>query len=173
MRQIVVLIVFLLFFTNTFGQAIPDSGFTNKYEAQNGYKMVGKHKAKDGKWIEYTSNTNDNFTTDTNALFYRLTTYKNGRPVGLQRGYYRSGKLYYFMYRVPTPDSIPWPDIQRQWYEDGKLMAENIYFNKHGKLRERHFEYYENGKIKLEMLWTRKGWGEIKEYDENGKEIKK
>jgi antitoxin component YwqK of YwqJK toxin-antitoxin module len=51
-------------------------------------------------------------------------------------------------------------------------MAENTYIIKHSKLLEVHTEYYEDGKIKSQFSCNNKGWGKVKNYDENGNEIK-
>jgi antitoxin component YwqK of YwqJK toxin-antitoxin module len=114
MKFFLIIFISLLTSLTAFGQ-VPeyhDSGFTNKAEAKN----LTVNGLMEGKWIEYTNNTNDNFTNDTNSLYYRLSVYKDNKPIGVQRGYYKSGKLYYLLYYVPNPLGTGWPDIQKKYY---------------------------------------------------------
>ncbi len=80
----------------------PDSGFTNKIEAKN-IKVSG---IPEGKWIEYLDNDIEveegemmkPLTNDTNAPYYVLTVYRQGYRYGIERGYYKNGKLYFVVH---------------------------------------------------------------------------
>ncbi len=127
---------------------LPDSGFTNKAEAQN--LLVGG--VKEGKWLEYDVYDPLEFDGDTiytvrdtskyhGQYFYSLTIYRHGVPFGISRGYDRDGKLY-----------LEWPYINgcrngivRRYYA-GKLSFEAPYLN--DKLNGTVVKYYENGHIK-------------------------
>ena len=139
--------------------ALGQGGFTDKAEAKN--KLIGG--VKEGKWIEYYKTPYET-TTDTAAgVFYSLTDYKGGIPLGIIRKYYKSDKLL---------SSAPYFNgkkngLEKGYFESGKPEWEAQYTN--GKQNGIQKVYYEFGQLRWEALFTD---GEIngvqKEYDENG-----
>ncbi|MGP8215607.1 MAG: hypothetical protein ACLQQ4_08600 [Bacteroidia bacterium] len=94
MKLFLIIILSFSFTLTSIGQQNPlDSGFTNKAEAKN-LVINGK---KEGKWLEYIKRIqldNIDVTNDTNlAGHYKLTIYRAGKPFGIMRQYYMSGKL--------------------------------------------------------------------------------
>jgi len=93
-------------------------GFTNKAEAKNP-KVNG---LKEGKWIEYFKQKNDSevATKHKHAPFYYLTIYKDGKPYGMVREYYKSGKLKLTMPYVNGKQN----GLAKGYYENGTLFCE-------------------------------------------------
>jgi hypothetical protein len=105
---------------------------------------------KEGKWVEYMDDfmyadlSIDSAFINTNAHYYVLTIYKQGREYGIRRVYYKSGKL-----------------------------ADLVYF-RDGRKNGTEKEYYENGKLKHEWSFINNFLNGIdKWYDANGNEIKR
>ena len=184
MKGFLLLIISLPLCFNAFGQT--DSlGFTNKGEAKN-LKVHGK---KEGKWIEYEG-IHDDIIEDTNiACGYILTIYRKGKPNGIVREYSKDGILGYYEYYLNGKED----GICRVYSDDGSIILEQYYSNgklngmakdyKNGKLEsETPFtmdkangikkEYYESGKVKTETTYKNNKIIAIKNYDENGNEIK-
>ncbi len=139
-------------------QDISDSGFTNKAEAKN--LMV--NGSWEGKWIYYRDSLNST-TADTSAPFYVLGIYKEGKPIGIKRGFYKNGKI---------EGKMPYRNGEENgkatvYYEDGKLMGEEPYTD--GKINGIAKYYYENGKLKGEFPFANDTLiGLEKLYYENG-----
>lgn len=164
-------------------------GFSNKKEAKN----LVANGVKEGKWIEYIGKwglvlAGTSKETISQALGYRLTIYKAGKPFQIAREYDNKGKL-----NVTTPyDSIGRKDgIEKRFYEDGELFSEMPYSNDtavgisktyrdkggistespyvKGRLNGIEKQYYESGKLKSEIPFV-DGLknGVEKEYFENG-----
>jgi antitoxin component YwqK of YwqJK toxin-antitoxin module len=190
MKHSLILILTLCFGINAFGQQpeYPDSGFTNKAEAKN--LMV--NGLKEGKWIEFYDGNPDKMTlTDnTNAPYYGLSIYEDNLKVGVERDYYKSGKLkavYHFidgkanglnkLYFENGQLQAEYPfrndtanGIQKEYYENGKLKSE--YPVKDGKSNGDAIEYYENGAVMTKGTYTDAILISHKDYDENGNELK-
>jgi antitoxin component YwqK of YwqJK toxin-antitoxin module len=108
MELLISILISFTFATAAIGQA--NSGFTNKAEAKN--QMV--NGVKEGKWME-----NAPFFAD----FYLLTIYKAGKPFGIQREYYPSGKLYIqSTYRKGKKNGL-----EKRYNESGQLEVVSIY----------------------------------------------
>jgi antitoxin component YwqK of YwqJK toxin-antitoxin module len=178
-------IVFIIAFSFLGYYAKAQNGFTNRAEAKN--QVV--NGLKDGKWVEYLD-VGSVVSKDTNAPYYQLTIYKDGKPYGIVREYHKGGMLasespylegkkqgverwYYekgtLWFEIPFSYGII-NGTQKAYYENGKLNWEIPYTkgikNGIGK------EYYEDGKLKTETVYTNDLAGATKNYDENGKEIK-
>jgi antitoxin component YwqK of YwqJK toxin-antitoxin module len=142
MKPLLILILSLCFTLTAFGQKpeYPDSGFTNKAEAKNLYK----DSLKEGKWIEYL-NYLDYFVEVSKSDFYILTIYKQGKPYGIRRSYYKSGKL-----KEVTPYNNGCKNgISKEYFESGKISKLTPYTD--GKINGVVKSYYENGKICAEI----------------------
>jgi len=181
MKYFLIIFVSLSFSLNTIGQA--DTGFTNKEEAKNRFK----NGLQEGKWIEYID-SNGSDTKKNNAVEYSLTIYRDGKPNGIQRDYYKSGKLkaeYHFVNGVPNGINkmfsvdgklmaeYPFSEgkqngVAKSYYPSGKLMYEAPFVN--GSPNGMTKDYYESGALKKETPYTH-GMenGTEKEYYENGK----
>ena len=183
-------ILFSLFLTITIiGQNPIDSGFTNKAEAKN----IMVNGLKEGSWLEYFS---DNYTPlkvadSDGAAYYTLTIYKTGKAEGIVREYFGTGNIcsetryvhgkkngvkkdFYssgaiFTTTPYTNDSIN--GMYKEYYRSGKLKGEvpYVYGKKNGLMKY----YYETGNPLLETVYTNGVEYTSKQYDQNGKEIKK
>ncbi len=160
MRIYLTLIIFILFSRNAFGQTPIDSGFTNKAEAKN--LMV--NGLREGKWVEYRGDYVDSIDTLT---AYWLTVYKKGKYYGINRGYYKSGKMHI---EASVKNDIA-DGTWKEYYENGKLKQEILFW--HGLVHGIWKQYYENGNIEEESAYLSdsidgKENGINKEYYENG-----
>jgi hypothetical protein len=134
---IIIPLIFVAF--SAFGQTLPDSGFTNKAEAK---LDTADYYVADGKWITYIESDGEFAGADTTAPYYILTIYKDGKIYGLEREYYKSGKIR----RV-----IP--------YSNGNMNGTEK-------------AYYENGIIKFMKVWMDNNLKSAIFYDSTGNEIK-
>ncbi|NNM94370.1 MAG: hypothetical protein HKL88_02775 [Bacteroidia bacterium] len=183
MKNIVLILSFSITLT-VFGQAYPDSGFTNKAEAKN----LVVNGMKEGKWIEY-KNEDWKSTKDTNSSNYELIVYKADKPYGITRGYAKSKLFYETPYidgKANGLQKIFYEDgkvkvvfpcsegkhngLAKQYYESGKLEGEVLYTN--GTINGEVKWYYENGKLQSEITYTNGVKGATRNYDTNGNEIK-
>jgi antitoxin component YwqK of YwqJK toxin-antitoxin module len=94
--------------------------FTSKKDAQN-LLICGQ---KIGRWLDYLD-ANHMVTSDTNAPVYCLTIYICGFEYGIKRYYSRKGIL---MSADPYIEG-KLNGAGKEYYEDGKLKAENTYFD--------------------------------------------
>jgi antitoxin component YwqK of YwqJK toxin-antitoxin module len=153
---------------------IIEQGFTNKAEAKN-LMVNGK---REGKWIVYEADMPDSVgdgvtylsthvvPKDSNAEYYSLIIYKNGKPDGIKRRYYMSGKLQSECKYIKGKIN----DTTKMYYESGGLSAIMPIKNDNKNGVEKW--YYENGKLKQETTYINGKEGGTKHYDENGNEIK-
>jgi len=102
----------------------------------------------------------------TSGELYMETTFKKGKRNGLQKLYYKSGKLLEEDH-FKNDNEI---GISKVYFEEGKVNAEYPY--KKGERNGVAKMYYYDGKIMNETPYKNGVDGEIKCYDENGKEIK-
>ena len=94
--------------------------------------------------------------------------FKNGKREGLYKRYYRSGKL---ELEMPYKDGKE-NGKSKQYWENGNIMNEATY--KNGVLDGPQKVYHENGVLKLEMtLKDERPIGDVLTYDEKGKLIGK
>ena len=101
---------------------------------------------KEGKWIEYVE-AEGVVLEDTSIcpcpwLLYLLKVYKHGKPYG----------------------------VVRLYYETGKLLKETPF--KNGKANGVGKRYFENGKLQSRLTYLNDSLVKAKYYDENGNEIK-
>ncbi|HTB32418.1 MAG TPA: hypothetical protein VK808_10355 [Bacteroidia bacterium] len=165
MKKSLLIIISFGFALNAIGQqASYDEGFTNKAEAKN--QLV--NGVKDGKWVEYDTCYGNNPNNDTigEICGYKLTVYRDDKPVGVIREYSIDGKI---KSEIPMKSGKE-NGTENRYYDSGKLHLETPYVNdkRNGTVKE----YYENGKLKTETIYTNNKAGETKNYDENGNEIK-
>lgn len=178
MKGFLISILVLLITVNARGQQViadstrpadtSEQGFTNKAEAKN----ILKDSLKEGKWIE-NIDERGNVTPYKNYLYYRLTVYKAGKPLGIQHYYYEKnnklaaimpytngekngiGKLYYpsgkLLKEIPYKNDLM-DGVAKTYYENGGVINEIPYVNGKeigvGKL------YYENGNLKSEAIYA-------------------
>jgi len=174
------------FFTLTaFGQSPIDSGFTNKAEAKNQYK----DSLKDGKWIEYRSDTIKEHNWVLKS--YTLVIYKQGKRNSIARKYSMNGVLdekSYYTNGLLNGTKIEYRSdgkvyseeeytegkkngLSKIYFRNGNVEWETPYINNKKNGVEKH--YYESGKLWMETTFHNGVMGEVKRYDENGNEIKK
>ena len=155
------LIILSLFFSLTaFGQS--DSGYTNKAEAKN---LIVNGK-KEGKWIKYFSEYNEALTDSTSATFYSLVIYKGGELYGKGRNYYMNGQLN----REVSYKNGKLDGLVKVYVKSGIIKGQMTFAK--GVLNGPAKEYYDDGKVKATVVYTNGVKGVIRNYDENGKEIK-
>jgi antitoxin component YwqK of YwqJK toxin-antitoxin module len=186
MKPLLIFTLSLSFTLSAIGQALPDSGFTDKAEAKN--LMV--NGLKEGKWIEYLDEIQNIVKTERNSMYYRLTIYKKGKQNGIVRVYLFNGKLFcettftsgkrngiQRQYNdVGLLSETSFSDdkmngVQKWFYNEGELEGEVHYFNNIQNGTEKH--YYKNGNLKSETIYTNGVKGISKKFDETGNEIKK
>jgi antitoxin component YwqK of YwqJK toxin-antitoxin module len=156
-------IIALLIATVSFGQT-DTLGFTSKAEANN--LMV--NGLKEGKWVEYFDTVKglSRPTKNSKAVRYRLVIYEDGRLTGIQWMYWKDGTLYSRVrYEYGKANGVA-----KWYYENGAVKRECPYTNDllDGIVKE----YYEDGKLKSETTYVRDKKGAVRNYDENGNEIK-
>jgi antitoxin component YwqK of YwqJK toxin-antitoxin module len=165
MKKQIVLISSLFFTICVLGQQnIVENDFTNKTEAKN--HMV--NGMKEGKWMEYVQYDGGwgVITKDTSvATLYRLTIYKDDKPVGTQRQFYKDGHLEAEIFYKDRKQE----GLAKQYYESGKVAAETPFENGHinGTVKM----YYKNGNLEEEVTFIDNiANGPEKEYYQDGKE---
>ena len=151
--RILLILIFSLFisFVASCQQPI-DSGFTNKAEAEN--KMV--NGLKEGKWVEYLGYRYDSnikgwlaslslhvIPKDSNPRYFRLVVYTMGKPLGIERGYYMSGKKWYEVQYSNGKKN----GIKKEYYESGEFESQTPYIN--GLVVGTIKRYYKSGKLNL------------------------
>jgi antitoxin component YwqK of YwqJK toxin-antitoxin module len=159
MKPLLILILFLSFTLNSFGQA--DSGFTNKAEAKN--QTV--NGLKEGKWIEYITQTGGPNSLD--YADYILTIYEKGVPVGIQRKYGNGKVLRETHYTNGKKNGI-----ERIFYREMAegLKSETLYID--GAINGVEKEYNGQGKLIDETIYTNGVKGATTNYSGNGMQIK-
>lgn len=185
MKHFLLVILSLSFGINTIGQDVPDSGFTNKVEAEN--VMVNDNKQ--GKWVEYFRlyPHDDHITADTNADYYKLTIYKDGNPEGISRDYqkpaillkeipYKNGLLdgmvKLFDNGMPIAE-IPFKNdsangVAKYYTSGGVLLHEIPYLKNKVNGTERWYNE-KSGKLESEIDWVNGREIELREFDKKGK----
>jgi antitoxin component YwqK of YwqJK toxin-antitoxin module len=163
MKPLVILILSFSFSLTAFGQIeYPDSGFTNKAEAKN----ITVNGLKEGKWVEYKFIDSTNTikpTKDSNAPYYELTVYKDDTPIGIVKGYYKSGKLATLKQYFKGKRN----GIDKAYYENGKLGSAFPYSN--DTLNGLAKVYLQSGELEYECTYiSGKEAGIAKEYYQNG-----
>jgi antitoxin component YwqK of YwqJK toxin-antitoxin module len=119
------------------------NSFTSKDSAKN--KLInGK---KEGKWLEY-SDYYGHVIVDSNAPSYKLTVYKNDRPDGIVRQFYKSGKRQQITPYLNGKRN----GVERGYYENGRMFTEVTYVN--GVLNGPWKEYFVSGKLKSNTPYT-------------------
>jgi|GEM_PF-427440 antitoxin component YwqK of YwqJK toxin-antitoxin module len=137
---------------------LPALGFTNKTEATNS-RLHGK---KQGKWITYTDSS-DNATKDTNAPYYYLAVYDNGKLTGMYRKYSHEGIV---LSEVPYTRGIK-NGTEKDYYDDGKLWIEVPFVNDTESGTEK--SYYESGALQWKAHYVAGLENDTeKHYYENG-----
>jgi antitoxin component YwqK of YwqJK toxin-antitoxin module len=159
----------------------PDSGFTNKAEANN----MTVNGLKEGKWIEYYRHDDPDTPR---AATYELIVYRRDTPVGIVRLYlldggnliatmpYLNGKIngvvndYNNLGKVNEEETYVnglLNGLTKEYYEPGKLESVTMY--KDGKMNGERKEYYKSGKLFKEAKYSDgKEDGVFKWYYENG-----
>lgn len=184
MRIFWVFIISISFVINAIGQNLPDSGFTNRAEATN--QIVNDNK--EGKWVEYfrVYPHDDHIVSDTNAGYYKLTTYKDGNPEGICRDYQKpaillkeipfkngllEGTVKLFDNGKPIAE-IPFKNdsangIAKYYNSDGMLLHELPYKNNKVNGTEKWYNE-KNGKPESEIDWINGREIELRLFDKNG-----
>lgn len=129
---------------------------------------------KEGKWVEFVNYEDSITAIDSNSAYFRLVVYKNGKPNGIIREYFYNGEpgnFYGSIYCESTYINGLENGIRSIYHMAGWLRYEiPISNNKENGLEK---EYYENGNTRSE---TKYSYGKViwvKNYDENGNEIKR
>jgi len=155
-----VAIIILLFITITaFGQNPADSGFTNKAEAKN-QTIKG---LKQGKWLEYPGATDDAVSSDSNAPYYILNYYKDGKRIGISRWYLKSDGTLFLKewYKNGVQEGLA-----QQFYSSGKVQTEVNFTN--GKPNGVMRRYFEDGNLSGERTFVNGQGGDDKNYEDTG-----
>ena len=138
-------------------------------------------KGREGNWVLYHENGN----------ISKERNYTNGLITGIDKAYYKSGKIWYIDNNVPK-DNVSVPDGESlSYYENGELKEKSfwkmgrrhgktILFYENGNTKEsgNYIEfkrdslqlfYYENGELNEKSFWTMgKRNGKFIKYYDNG-----
>jgi len=138
-------------------------------------------KGREGNWVLYHENGN----------ISKERNYTNGLITGIDKAYYKSGKIWYINNNVPE-DNVSVPDGESlSYYENGELKEKSfwkmgrrhgktILFYENGNTKESgnyvefkrdslQLFYYENGELEEKSFWTMgKRNGKYKSYYKNG-----
>ncbi|MCX6272703.1 MAG: hypothetical protein NTU44_16100 [Bacteroidetes bacterium] len=123
---------------------------------------------KEGQWTILFDENWKVVTDQSSAKYYRIINYTNGKPTGIVKDYYKSGKVQ-CEFKLLSDDPEVYADGVALWYyENGNKAQESIY--KNGKVNGNSKSWYENGKLKSEgtILDTVQD-GRWVYYHENGK----
>lgn len=138
-------------------------GFTGKSGAGNEYI----NKQKSGKWIVYFD---DDFreTAKENASYYRLITYRDGKPDGSIVHEYTMDDRLVFEGKIIGVSADLYDGVCKWFYKNGTVEQEWTY--RQGKAEGMYKSFYENGILKREGNYRNdKADGLHKWFDETGK----
>ena len=143
----------------SFGQDSVGRGFTNKAEAKN----LTVNGLKEGKWVE-DYYEGDEGTNDKKAPYYLLTIYRNGKPNGIRRVYWKKGSL---LEEEKYANGVR-NGVRKIYYENGKIDEETPFVN--DTIKGVFKKHYMSGKLESETYYTN-GYivGGGKSYYESGK----
>lgn len=131
MKVFIALIILLLFLVAC--RNSPNTISINKGEAKN--RIIDG--LKEGKWIEYTDEKGS-ATSDTNAPFYTIYTYKSGKKTGTAKQYDKDGVL---LFEIPYVDDKINGNVN-EYYKSGAIKSVTGYNNGNKGVR---INYDENG----------------------------
>jgi antitoxin component YwqK of YwqJK toxin-antitoxin module len=146
------------------GKLYSETPFNNNAEGATQY-FLENGTLKEGKQTGYID-ADFEPTQDINAPYYKITDYKAGVPYGIEKWYYKSGKLY---------SEVPYTNgkqngVVKEYYESGKIEYVRPYKNGVKNGTERRFD--ENGVLARETIYINGEETVTKTYDTNGNEIK-
>lgn len=133
---------------------------------QNANK-IDKNGLRQGTWTILYDENWETISNPAVAAFYRIITYKKGKPKGLVKDYYRDGRLQWeATLLADEPESIE--DGKVTWYHENGQISQIAYY-KEGVSEGDFISYYESGKVYEEAFYKEgKLEGEYTTYYENG-----
>jgi antitoxin component YwqK of YwqJK toxin-antitoxin module len=137
------------------------NGFKDKNEAQN--KIVNGNKQ--GKWLIYLDENSNLIDDRSQAKYYQLATFRDGKKIGIVRIYFMTGNIFREIPYTNEGDVIE--GICRKYYISGQLEYEAPYTN--GVIHGLAIYYYENGKLKMEVPYLNDMYNGVwRSYFESG-----
>jgi len=85
---------------------------------------------KNGAWIYYYDEDWNPIEDATNALFYRLITYKAGKPIGEMADYYGNGQIQMSVESVINEDPLEFDGMLAEYSKEGNIVL--VEFRKNG-----------------------------------------
>jgi antitoxin component YwqK of YwqJK toxin-antitoxin module len=113
----------LLLNIHSFGQSLPDSGFTDRAEAKN--ETV--NGVKQGKWVEFVDNGDRPVASEKYAVYCLLIVYKDGAPYGLLRKYDLGTKQLFWT--IPYSGGKRNGIMKKYYYYNKRIKSEIPYVN--------------------------------------------
>ncbi|MES2766598.1 MAG: CHAT domain-containing protein [Bacteroidota bacterium] len=109
-----------------------------------------KDGVREGRWTVLKDSIFATVSDTAQARYFRVITYKNGKPEGIVTDYYISGKKQGES-RLLSEDPDVIDDEATNYYEDGSVKAIGHYIN--GKANGEYISYFENGKLHEKSLY--------------------
>jgi len=129
----------------------------------NQYDSSGK---RTGLWTQLLNDKFQYVTDIRQAKFYRIITYKSGKPFGIVKDYFLSGQIQGTS-KLLSEEPDVFDGIMENYYENGNKNSRGNYIK--GKPDGIHRDWFENGNLKSEMnLKKGKLNGKYKAWHENG-----
>ena len=141
------------------------------YKFGNRYGIRRKYRKNRTLEVEYPDN--DNKRNWVIKWYHENGKLKAEQPFtdsglnGIEKDYYETGEL---EYEIPYFNNMV-KGIFKGYYKNGNIREEVSYPGRGWEIDEAK-NYYENGKVKSETVFYRSGDKVIKNFDENGNEIK-
>ena len=107
---------------------------------------------RQGKWLYFFDKTWQETSNRREAYFYRIVTYKDGKPQGFVKDYYISGELQ--MEALLIEEEPTYHQGESRWYYQNGQIKSDAYF-KDNQYHGRVTHYYEDGQLKAQTDYSR------------------
>lgn len=77
---------------------------------------------KNGEWVYYYDEDWNPIEDETNALFYRLITYKSGKPTGKMADYFRNGQMQMSVESIIEEDPLAFEGMLAEYSKEGNMV---------------------------------------------------
>lgn len=99
-------------------------GFTQSLPSRS--NLIDTSGNKYGDWIFYYDSDWNSIENETNAEFYRLITYKEGKPIGKVVDYFRNGKMQMSIDSLITEEPLQYEGMLALYSEEGNMISVEI-----------------------------------------------
>lgn len=111
LNAISLLLVFSLFANKGLAQVLPSRP-----------NQIDGNDIKYGNWVYYYDSEWNELENGTNAEFYRLISYENGKPVGLVADYFRNGQIQMSIDSVINEEPLQYEGMFARYSEEGNIV---------------------------------------------------